>query len=372
MSDPYISEVKYLGAATLDFVEIAVESGTDVSDLVVTIYNADGTVRSTNSLDGLNYTTVNGKDVYVVESGSPSTFSGLHKFGGVSLSDSSTLYNFISFSDNASTITATEGPASGQTSTDIGVAGSGASLETTDGGATYVTQTSPSKGTIPCLTKGVRVRTDRGDVKVEDLEPGMRVASVDGGHITLRKLLSRKVCDQEIRRDIRLAPVRIRQGVLGNNLPTRDLLVSRQHRMLVSSPIVKRMFGEENVLVAAIRLTDLPGISVDDSVMDVTYYHLLFDRHCIIFAEDAPTESLFVDRDAMSCLPSDVIAELSALFPHFRATTYVPKPARHIPDGKRQKKLMQRHAKNACLPLLSYKAPIPGSAKASPDPVETA
>ena len=44
MADPYFSEIKYLGGPTLDFIEIAVDVGTDVSDLVVTCHIPDGSM----------------------------------------------------------------------------------------------------------------------------------------------------------------------------------------------------------------------------------------------------------------------------------------------------------------------------------------
>ena len=83
MPDPYFSEIKYLGGPSLDFIEVAVDAGTDVSSMVVTIYNASGTVRSSNALSGLTFTTIAGRDVYVIESGAPGTFTGLGKSNGL-------------------------------------------------------------------------------------------------------------------------------------------------------------------------------------------------------------------------------------------------------------------------------------------------
>lgn len=357
MPDPYISEVKYLGGATLDFVEIVVDAGTDVSNLFVTVYSSNGTVRSTNSLSALSHNTISGRDVYVVESGSPSTFSGLHKFGGVALSDSDTVFSFVSFSDNAATIEASEGAASGLTSTDIGQAGSGSSLETTDNGATYNLQTSPTSGSVPCLTKGTRVQTDHGEVKVEDLEEGMRLLTVDGTYTPLRLVLNRAVTRKEFLQNEKLAPIRIKSGALGLGLPKVDLLVSRQHRMLVSSSITERMFNEPSVLVAAIRLTVLPGIFVDTDVTDVVYYHLLLGQHFIIFAEGAPTESLFIGEHIKSSLPAAAMEDLSLLFPQIAKIGHSPASACYIPDRKRQKHLMERHAKNARKPLSLFRRP---------------
>jgi hypothetical protein len=66
------------------------------------------------------------------------------------------------------------------------------------------------------------------------------------------------------------------------------LLISRQHRLLVSWPISQRMFGTQDCLIAAIKLTDLPRIAIDTDCTDVTYIHLLFDQHEVITANGAP------------------------------------------------------------------------------------
>lgn len=137
MPDPYVSEVKYQGGASLDFVEIAVDAGTDVSSIFVTIYNADGSVQSVNALGTLVGTQF-GQDIYVIDIATSGTFDGLHKSSGVALEQDGTLVSFISF-DNGSPITATAGIANASTSTQIGLAGGGKSLETTDGGATDIT-----------------------------------------------------------------------------------------------------------------------------------------------------------------------------------------------------------------------------------------
>ena len=60
----------------------------------------------------------------------------------------------------------------------------------------------------------------------------------------------------------------------------------------------------------------------------VTYYHIMFDRHEVVFAEDAPSESsLYGDylcRDG-----SAVQRELAALFPELDSQT-AAQPARPI------------------------------------------
>lgn len=346
MPDPYFSELKYLGGPTLDFIEVAVDAGSSVANLVVTIYNSNGTVRSSNALAGLTSTNIAGRDVYVIQTGSPSSFTGLGKTNGISLSDGATVYDFFSFNDNAATVTAVAGPANGMTSTEIGMAGAGASLETTDRGASYSVQTTPNSGTIPCLTRATLVHTSEGPLAVEALRPGMRLHRFEGGFATLRLAMSKKVSRRDLAAHRKLAPVRISAGALGQGLPKRDLWVSRQHRMLVQSPIVKRMFGRANVLVPAIRLIDLPGIFIDESVENLEYFHLLFDTHEVIYAEGAPTESLYLGQEALRALPAAALEEITALFPQIASGAAAMDIATMIPKLKQQKQMIARHAKN--------------------------
>jgi hypothetical protein len=352
MPDPYFSEIKYLGVRGDDFIEVAVDAGADVSTLVVTIYNSNGTVRSTNPVAGLTPTTIAGKDVYVIDTGSP-TFNGLGKTNGLSLSDGATVYDFFSFDDLATPITATAGAASGMTSTQIGMAGAGESLETSDGGATYNVQTMPSSGSVPCLTAGTDILTLQGAVKVENLAPGMQIATFNNEHVSLLSIFRRKVTPAELTANPKLYPVRILRGALGNNLPKEDLIVSRQHSMLVSSKIAERMFGVRHALISAIKLTELPGIYVDDTVDRVEYFHLLFDKHEVIFAEGAPTESMFTGPEALKSVNSEAREEILTILPELADLEYTPESAQFVPSGKLQKKLMERHLKNA-KPLLAW------------------
>jgi hypothetical protein len=135
-------------------------------------------------------------------------------------------------------------------------------------------------------------------------------------------------------------------GALGNGLPIRDLLVSRQHRMLIQSKIAERMFGTAEVLISAIKLTKLPGIFVEEGLQEVEYYHLLFDQHEVIYAQGAPTESLFTGPEALKAISPEARKEILMIFPEIAEENYEPSPARFIPEGKLQKALIARHLKN--------------------------
>lgn len=198
----------------------------------------------------------------------------------------------------------------------------------------------------PCFVLGTLIAVAGGHKRVEDLVEGDEVMGYDGTPHVLRKVLSRRMGVREVWANPKLLPVRITAGAMGQGLPTRDLLVSRQHRMLLRSPIARRMFGVPEVLVAAIRLVDLPGIFIDDRQNSVSYFHLLFDDHVVIYAEGSPTESLYTGSEALKSIGDEAREELLTIFPELLDQDLTPTAARLIPKGKHQKQLAARHLKN--------------------------
>ncbi|MBU2983471.1 Hint domain-containing protein [Lentibacter algarum] len=206
--------------------------------------------------------------------------------------------------------------------------------------------------TISCFVRGTLIETDQGPTPVENLRAGSRVLTANGTFKSLRIPMSRKVSGDEVSSNPKLAPVRIVAGALGNGMPKRDLLVSRQHRMLVSSPVCKRMFGQSDALVAAVKLTALHGVFVEPEACAVEYFHLLFDCHEVIIAEGAPTESFFIGPEALKTMSPEARSEISTIFPEIKQAGFIPEPACYIPSGKLQKALIARHLSNK-KPLVS-------------------
>ncbi len=252
MPDLFISEIKYLGGPPQDFIEIAVTTGTDVSNIQVLIYNANGTIRSTNSLGSI-VSTLDGKDVYVIDLATSATFTGLGKSNAVALVDNGVVDSFISFDDRPP-VTATEGPANGMTSTQIGQAGGGESLETDDDGGSYFTQTSPNSGTIPCFTPGTYIATPIGDRLVQDLAAGDLVITRDHGMQAIRWVGHKDISGARLYANPQIRPLMIKKGALGPELPCCDMMVSPQHRVVIDDDIAGKMYGSKHVLVPATAL----------------------------------------------------------------------------------------------------------------------
>lgn len=88
------------------------------------------------------------------------------------------------------------------------------------------------------------------------------------------------------------------QGQFG---ASHDLLVSPQHRMFYKGTMVQCLFGETEVSIATRHMINDQTIPRQSGGL-VTYFHLLLDRHEIIFAEDALAESIFPDPQALRSL----------------------------------------------------------------------
>lgn len=201
---------------------------------------------------------------------------------------------------------------------------------------------------VPCFTAGTMIATPEGPRPVETLTVGDLVMTADHGPQVIRWIKARRVHRWALTAAEKLRPVRIKAGALGAGVPEADLLVSQQHRMLVRSRIAERMFEEAEVLVAAKHLIGLPGIDLAEDVTEVTYLHFLCDRHEVVFANGAPTESLYAGPVAMKALGEAAVAEILALFPELgQMGSFGLTPARALIKGREGRHMAERHAKNA-------------------------
>ena len=180
---------------------------------------------------------------------------------------------------------------------------------------------------LPCFTPGTMILTERGEVAVEDLLPCDLVNTLDNGLQPVRWIGKRDLNLVDLVVQPSLQPIRIAAGALSHGLPDRDMMVSPQHRMLMAGSRAEMLFGEAEVLVAAIHLTALPGVE-QLQTSQITYVHLLFDRHEIIRANGAWTESFQPADRTLANMGSDQRAEIEALFPKLPTTAFSMQAAR--------------------------------------------
>lgn len=145
--------------------------------------------------------------------------------------------------------------------------------------------TAPRPSPPSVSPRGAIIAVPAGLIAVEDLAIGDLVVTVDHGPQPLRW-----IGQAEARGHGPLAPAVIEAGAMGN---ARTLAVSQQHRMLVRDSRAQLWFAKPEVLVAAKHLVNGTTIRIAPQG-SVTYLHLAFDTHEVIFAEGIPAESLHV------------------------------------------------------------------------------
>lgn len=207
---------------------------------------------------------------------------------------------------------------------------------------------------LVCFAGATRIETPFGQKAARDIKVGDLIVT-ERGVQPVTWVGRRRVSAKDMAGNEKYLPVRIGAGPLGAGLPRADLWVSRQHRMLVRSPICTRMFGADEVLVSAIKLTSLPGIAVDTDVAEIDYVHLLFADHDVVFAEGAPSESLLLHAEALAALSPEAREEIELLFPDLTEGAAPVQGVRLIPEGYRQVRLADRIGRNGRTPLEGYR-----------------
>lgn len=123
---------------------------------------------------------------------------------------------------------------------------------------------------IVCFTQDVPIKTPHGEITARALQVGDLVETLDNGPQPVRWIGKVRVSEPDFQRNPKIRPVRIGKGALGGGLPSCDILVSRQHRMLVRSEIAQRLFNTNEILIPAIKLVGLSGIEIAEEITEIT------------------------------------------------------------------------------------------------------
>jgi hypothetical protein len=153
---------------------------------------------------------------------------------------------------------------------------------------------------VICFTPGTRIRTDRGDVAVEEIAEGDRIQTKDNGLQDVLWKGEKRVTGARLYAMPELRPIRLRAGALGVDRPEDDLIVSPSHRMLVTGATARALFNSDEVLVSARDLIDDRTILRDLTLSEVTYVHLMLPRHEVVFANGLATESFHPGGEALA------------------------------------------------------------------------
>ncbi|MBL4558644.1 MAG: Hint domain-containing protein [Rhodobacteraceae bacterium] len=175
----------------------------------------------------------------------------------------------------------------------------------------------------------VAIAVPGGTVPAGRLAVGDLVLTADRGAQPIRWIGRRVLGPAELAARPNLRPIRICAGALGGGLPRRAMLVSPQHRMLIATGRKAGLRGGRGA-GAGQGAAGLPGVAVAEDLDGIRYVHFLCDRHEVVFAEGAPSESLLPGPQALRSLAPAPRAELLALFPLLARSGPACRPARWL------------------------------------------
>lgn len=146
----------------------------------------------------------------------------------------------------------------------------------------FGTQTNQTVQTL-CFCRGTLIRTPTGEIPVEALSIGDDVTTSGGMVRRVTWIGTGRVLATRGRRNA-ATPVIVRKDALADNVPYRDLHVTKGHSFLMDGALIPAEF-----------LVNHRSIIWDDRAQEVSLYHIELATHDVLIANGAPAESY---RDA--------------------------------------------------------------------------
>jgi hypothetical protein len=133
---------------------------------------------------------------------------------------------------------------------------------------------------LACFAGGTRILTSTGEVPVEALRVGDLVPGLVSGRLRrVRWIGSREVDCARHPEPAQVYPVRVRMDAFAPGVPSRDVLLSRDHALAL-----------EGGLIPVRHLIDGAWV-VRERADHVTYWHIELDAHDVVLADGLPAES---------------------------------------------------------------------------------
>lgn len=165
---------------------------------------------------------------------------------------------------------------------------------------------------VACFVEGTNIQTNFGLVDVAEIRAGDHLVTLENG--AQEVLCSGK---STVRGRGKLALICFEAGAMGNS---QDLHSSPNHRVYVCNPMVRTLFRSERCFGCGeilVNGTTIKQLETDE----ITYFHILTAQNDVIFANGAPTETLFLGNSSRPALSSAAREELETLFPDLLKTT---------------------------------------------------
>lgn len=175
---------------------------------------------------------------------------------------------------------------------------------------------SQTAGGVICFTPGTRIRTEDGYRLIQDLCPGDKILTKDNGPQEIVWTGHRRMTGARLHAMPHLRPIRFKSGAFGIGRPDQDLIVSPQHRMLVRGAAAQALFYSDEVLVKAEDLLNDSSVVTDHLLREVTYVHVMLERHNIVWANGLETESFHPANCALDTIEESQRQSLIEMMPN--------------------------------------------------------
>ncbi len=150
---------------------------------------------------------------------------------------------------------------------------------------------------VICFGAQTSIATPEGARRADSLVAGDLVLTADHGPQPLIWVAHSHVRLED--RNDPARPILCPKDAFGSGVPERDLILSPQHRVLLSGPALDT---EGDQLAPVCGLLGLPRLRVMYGLRRVTYVHLLLERHAILSSEGVASESFYPGPMALRAL----------------------------------------------------------------------
>ncbi|MFS4583570.1 Hint domain-containing protein [Phaeobacter sp. C3_T13_0] len=199
---------------------------------------------------------------------------------------------------------------------------------------------------IPCFASGMHIATPAGSAAVENLVPGDLVTTLEHGTQRVLWTARTEYGDGTGILPKRLQPIRISTGKLGNNKP---LIVSQQHCILMQ----QAQTGEHFYIKAKHLAEETQLASFAKGRKQITYHHILLEKHGTLIANEIPSESFFPGPNALKMLNTLDLLKLLLLVPKLATTcakeAYGDRAARVLFRSELRKFVLERSLTTAAV-----------------------
>lgn len=171
---------------------------------------------------------------------------------------------------------------------------------------------------MPCLTPGILITTERGDIAVEDLRLGDKVLTRDNGYQEIRWIGARSLSGRFLLDNPHLRPVRISQDAFGEAMPINEATLSPNARLPVVEEAAGLLKKTGEAMVPVKHMINQSSVQQVDSI-GITYILIMFDRHEVIAASGFWFECFHPGDYSMGAMGNAQRNEIFEIFPEVEA-----------------------------------------------------